>query len=125
METSKKIALCTILLYTIFSTEVIVLSIFQIDTSPFATQLICTTGGICATALVAYFVKSNRENIIREKKELIKWEYEFRKTHSIPFNDDSEEILTKDINDIKEALEDKLDQEVTSSIQQDIEIKSL
>lgn len=125
METSKKMAYLTILIYLATCMIVIMLSIKGIDTSTFSTQMIITTGGICATALVSYFVKSNRENIIKEKKELIKWEYDFKKKNRIDIDEDPEETLNKDINDIKESLENKLDHDVDDSINHDPELPNL
>lgn len=125
METSKKIAFLMILIYIATCIIILVLSIKGIDTSAFSTQMVITTGGICAAALVSYFVKANRENIIKEKKELIKWEYEFKKRNLIEIDEDPEETLNKDINDIKESLENKLDKEVDDSINNDPELPNI
>lgn len=121
-ETSKKLAYGSLAMYIIISAIILLLSVKGYDVSPYATQLIITTGGICGASVIAYFIKSNRENIIRDKRELIKWEYQFKRRYQMQIKENPEETFEKDINDIKESIEGKLDNDVTEAINKDPEI---
>lgn len=123
LEFSKLIVIIIGLIFILTLLEMPLLVVLGFDISSFATQQIVTTGSIFGAGVIFYMNKTKLINSIREKKSLIKWEWEFKESHKLSDEDFAE--LTEKNEAIGLAINDKIDNTIIEAINEDISIPNL
>ena len=111
-EFSKTIFVYTMFIYIVTMITAFIFSWLNKDTTIFI-YLIPSTGGMFITSTAFYYNKAKMENLLKIKKDLIRFESEF-----------SNPNIEEKIDDIDNIIEDKLNDEFIESISADIEIQS-
>ena len=122
-EFSKKIVLCSGLLFLLSLIDIRWAVGQGLDVSNYATEQIVTTGGIFGASVIFYLNKSKIENLSKGKIRflLLKLRLELKLKDKIP--EESYQLILEEIGDLETMLDDKLDGTLEEAIQQEVELQ--
>lgn len=122
-EFSKKIVLCSGLLFLLSLIDIRWAVGQGLDVSNYATEQIVTTGGIFGASVIFYLNKSKIENLSKGKIRflLLKLRLELKLKDKIP--EESYQLILEELAELDTLIDNKLDGTLEEAIQQEVELQ--
>lgn len=117
MEASKRLLLCTGIIFAISVAIGAIAAFLYVDVTFFA-AVIAITGGVFGSAIVSYENKAKMENVIKIKMAIIK----FRLAIGKYLTPEQIAQVDIDIQAVETAIDGKIDDTITQAVYQDAEI---
>jgi len=117
---SKIFVIFAMICFAVTLVEFPILLILGIDIDEFASQQLITVGIVLAGSFTVYGWKERIFNITRLKMELVKWQWEFKESKRL--SEEQFEEIQAQTQSIGESIENKLDEVLDNTMNEDVTI---